>query len=163
MRSLDLVAILFSTRVYGRTNVINLLQAYLKAENLDVPVEVETETLEQVQEVLDLQSQGKAGHVTRIMLDNMAKKDASQPGKISKPIVSLCSLHFSWNTRIVFVFANILGFENWLQTLNELYTSQVQAMNRVILKNLDEVLSKMSAIHIPCRALDKTCLCIVDM
>ena len=57
------------------------MQAYLKDKNLDVPVEVETRSLEEVQELLNLQSKGKAKHVTRIMLDNMARKDASQPGK----------------------------------------------------------------------------------
>lgn len=61
------------------------MQEYLKENNLDVPVEVETRSLEEVQELLDLKSKGKANHVTRIMLDNMAKRDADQPGKTLQP------------------------------------------------------------------------------
>ena len=64
------------------------MQAYLKENKLDVPVEVETRSLEEVRELLTLHSSGKADHVTRIMLDNMAKKDASQPGKSLLQIVS---------------------------------------------------------------------------
>lgn len=64
-----------------KPNIAALVQDYLQENNLNVPVEVETRSLEEVQELMDLQSSGKAKHVTRIMLDNMAVRDKRQPGK----------------------------------------------------------------------------------
>ena len=43
-------------------------------------MEVETRTLEEVEEMMGLVESGRAPAVTRIMLDNMAHRDASQPG-----------------------------------------------------------------------------------
>ena len=47
----------------------------------DIPIEVETRTLEEVQEVLRLLQTDKQCMVTRVMLDNMTKQDPAAPGK----------------------------------------------------------------------------------
>ena len=56
-------------------------------------MEVETRTLEEVEEMMGLVESGRAPAVTRIMLDNMAHRDASQPGaqRFSRLIVCLVS------------------------------------------------------------------------
>lgn len=64
-----------------KPNIAALVQDYLQENKMNVPVEVETRSLEEVRELLDLQSSGMAKHVTRIMLDNMAIRDKCQPGK----------------------------------------------------------------------------------
>ena len=43
-------------------------------------MEVETRTLKEVEELMGLVESGRAPAVTRIMLDNMAQRDAAQPG-----------------------------------------------------------------------------------
>ena len=48
-----------------------------------MPFEVETRSLEEVQEIVALYDSGKASKVTRVMLDNMAHSDDSQPGRDS--------------------------------------------------------------------------------
>ena len=44
-------------------------------------IEVETRTLDEVHELMDMVKQGEAPGVTRIMLDNMAVSDPSKPGR----------------------------------------------------------------------------------
>jgi hypothetical protein len=62
-----------------------VLQDYLAQEGLDLPMEVETRSLEEVEEVVRLLEAGKASKVTRIMLDNMAHVDPSLPGSPHPP------------------------------------------------------------------------------
>ncbi|KAL0792890.1 hypothetical protein Bca101_064267 [Brassica carinata] len=54
----------------GILNAIRSVDEYLKQKNLEMDVEVETRTLEEVKEVLEYVS-GSKTRVTRIMLDNM--------------------------------------------------------------------------------------------
>lgn len=54
----------------GISESIAAVAQYLKDSNLDMDVEIETRTLEEVQEVLAYKGEGR-GRVTRIMLDNM--------------------------------------------------------------------------------------------
>jgi nicotinate-nucleotide pyrophosphorylase (carboxylating) len=54
----------------GIPQAIAAVDAYLKQENLDVGVEIETQTLEEVQEVISCIERG-VGRVTRVLLDNM--------------------------------------------------------------------------------------------
>ncbi|GAB4828781.1 Quinolinate phosphoribosyltransferase [decarboxylating] 1a [Ancistrocladus abbreviatus] len=54
----------------GVTNALKSVDLYLQQNNLDMEVEIETRTLEEVKEVLDYASQNKTT-LTRIMLDNM--------------------------------------------------------------------------------------------
>ncbi|KMZ61190.1 Nicotinate-nucleotide diphosphorylase (carboxylating), Nicotinate phosphoribosyltransferase [Zostera marina] len=54
----------------GVTNAIRLVDIFLERENLQMPVEVETRTLEEVKEVIQYTSENKTS-LTRIMLDNM--------------------------------------------------------------------------------------------
>lgn len=46
-----------------------------------VPFEVETRTLDEVGELMDLIASGGASYITRIMLDNMARANPKQPGE----------------------------------------------------------------------------------
>jgi len=50
-------------------------QEYLTEQNLDIPVEIETRTLEEVEEVLE--SADMCPQLERIMLDNMTKKESA--------------------------------------------------------------------------------------
>ncbi|PIA53138.1 hypothetical protein AQUCO_00900029v1 [Aquilegia coerulea] len=52
------------------TDAIKSVDTYLKQNNIQMGVEIETRTLEEVKEVLNYASQGKTS-LTRIMLDNM--------------------------------------------------------------------------------------------
>ncbi|KAE8690862.1 Nicotinate-nucleotide pyrophosphorylase [Hibiscus syriacus] len=54
----------------GISNAVRSVDQYLERENLQMEVEVETRTLEEVKEVLQYASQMKTS-LTRIMLDNM--------------------------------------------------------------------------------------------
>lgn len=56
-------------------------QENLRKHQKSVPVEIETRSLEEVRELIDLYDSGKAEKVTRIMLDNMAHLDPLQAGK----------------------------------------------------------------------------------
>ncbi|KAK7273809.1 hypothetical protein RIF29_14872 [Crotalaria pallida] len=58
------------TTAGGVTNAIRAVDLYLEQKNLQMEVEVETRTLEEVKEVLHYASQTKTS-LTRIMLDNM--------------------------------------------------------------------------------------------
>jgi len=55
-------------------------QVFLRERGLQLPVEVETTTLEEVQQVLDLRQADRRCIVTRIMLDNMAVRSPSAKG-----------------------------------------------------------------------------------
>ena len=60
---------------------LHLLQEYLARKQLTgVPIEVETRTLEEVQEVLSLMDHQQHEGVARLMLDNMTRLDSSKPG-----------------------------------------------------------------------------------
>jgi nicotinate-nucleotide pyrophosphorylase len=52
----------------------------MREHSLAVPIEVETRDLGEVREVLALLAADGAVRVDRIMLDNMARLDAGQPG-----------------------------------------------------------------------------------
>lgn len=54
----------------GVTNAMKTVDQFLEQKNLQMPVEVETRTLEEVKEVLQYATQNKTS-LTRIMLDNM--------------------------------------------------------------------------------------------
>ncbi|KAI9079836.1 hypothetical protein K1719_038246 [Acacia pycnantha] len=54
----------------GVTNALRAADLYIKERNLQLPVEVETRTLEEVKEALNYASQTETS-LTRIMLDNM--------------------------------------------------------------------------------------------
>ena len=57
------------------------LQEFLARKQLtSVPIEVETRTLEEVQEVLSLMDHQQHEGVARLMLDNMTRLDSSKPG-----------------------------------------------------------------------------------
>ena len=56
------------------------VQEYMAANQLSLPVEVETTDLDEVAEVLRLLDGDSACCITRIMLDNMAKYDSAEPG-----------------------------------------------------------------------------------
>ena len=60
--------------------VAGAVQAHFKARGVKLPVEVETGSLEDVQQVLDLRHQEPGLPIDRIMLDNMTQLDASAPG-----------------------------------------------------------------------------------
>lgn len=64
-------------------------QDYTREKSLDVPIEVETRTLKEVQEVLDLLESDPDCGVTRIMLDNMTRLDPTLPGEGSH-VLFLC-------------------------------------------------------------------------
>eukprot|EP00897_Mesotaenium_endlicherianum_P002596 jgi/Mesen1/2364/ME000156S01513 len=59
----------------GIPQAVAAAQAYLQQQGLDIGVEVETRTLEEVKEVLSCAGEGQ-GRVTRVMLDNMVTAGA---------------------------------------------------------------------------------------
>lgn len=52
----------------------------MRRKHKNIPIEVETRTLEEVQEVLHFLESDKHSLVKRLMLDNMTKLDSSAPG-----------------------------------------------------------------------------------
>ncbi|KAF6263340.1 Quinolinate phosphoribosyl transferase [Scenedesmus sp. NREL 46B-D3] len=67
----------------GISQAVAAAEAYIQQHGLDeVQVEVETSSLDQVQQVLDVLASGAAPHVTRVMLDNMTRRDASCLGGV---------------------------------------------------------------------------------
>ena len=54
-------------------SAVQLLQEYLATRGLDTPVEVETCTLEEVDEVVELLDSTNPPRISRVMLDNMAQ------------------------------------------------------------------------------------------
>jgi len=53
------------------------LQEFMRSKGIKRPMEVETRTLEELREVLDILDSSPESGITRIMLDNMTKKDAN--------------------------------------------------------------------------------------
>ncbi|GBG00217.1 nicotinate-nucleotide pyrophosphorylase chloroplastic [Raphidocelis subcapitata] len=83
----------------GIKQALQRAEAYIAAEGLSIPgggggrcqgcgVELETRTLAEVDEALAIIASGAAPHVTRIMLDNMSKRDAGQPGGVDVSVLS---------------------------------------------------------------------------
>ena len=66
----------------GIVAAIDAVKSYMNENGIERPVEVETRTLSEVEEVVNLLDSGKYGCITRIMLDNMTRKDASCPSGI---------------------------------------------------------------------------------
>lgn len=64
-----------------------LLQDFVRRKHKNIPIEVETRTLDEVREVLQFLETDKHSLVKRLMLDNMTKLDSSAPG-----IYVLCML-----------------------------------------------------------------------
>ena len=56
------------------------VQEYLATRGLDTPVEVETRTLEEVDEVVGLLDSTSPPRISRVMLDNMAHTPSASPG-----------------------------------------------------------------------------------
>ena len=57
------------------------MQDFVKRKHKNIPIEVETRTLDEVKEVLQFLESDKHSLVKRLMLDNMVKRDSSAPGK----------------------------------------------------------------------------------
>ena len=57
------------------------LQAYTREHGLQVPIEVETRTLQEVLEVKELIETDRSLRIDRVMLDNMTKLDDSLKGQ----------------------------------------------------------------------------------
>ena len=67
-------------------HLLPCMQEYVRERRLEVPIEVETRTLEELGQLLALM-RGDAGmRVDRVMLDNMTRLDASKPGEASKGV-----------------------------------------------------------------------------
>ena len=66
----------------GIKPAIDRAGSYLEHKGIQVPVEVEVRTLEEVKEVLEVIEAGQGSCITRIMLDNMALSDPSKPGGV---------------------------------------------------------------------------------
>ena len=58
-----------------------LPQEYVQQHQLEVPIEVETRTLEELKQLLALLKDDASIRVDRVMLDNMTRLDASKPGE----------------------------------------------------------------------------------
>ena len=71
----------------------------MRRKHKNIPIEVETRTLDEVKEVLQFLETDKHSLVKRLMLDNMTKLDSSAPG-----IRVLCMLVF------IFEAASVLQF-----------------------------------------------------
>ena len=56
-------------------------QAYVRRKHQNIPIEVETRTLDEVREVLNFLQTDKHTLVKRLMLDNMTKLDPNAPGE----------------------------------------------------------------------------------
>ena len=52
----------------------------MRAKGIKRPMEVETRTLDELKEVLAILDSSPASGITRIMLDNMTRRDAAAPG-----------------------------------------------------------------------------------
>lgn len=95
-----------------------LQQAYTREHGLRVPVEVETRDLGEVREVLALLGGDAGVRVDRIMLDNMARRDASAPGAPARSLGAMRSqsrhaqIWTSWQA--VSGLANMLALQHLL-------------------------------------------------
>jgi len=62
--------------VDGTKNIYDMsIQAFMRSSNIQRPLEVETRTLDELKETLNVFDGDKDTMVTRIMLDNMTKKN----------------------------------------------------------------------------------------
>lgn len=60
----------------GTKNIYDMsIQAFMRSSNIQRPLEVETRTLDELKETLNVFDGDKDTMVTRIMLDNMTKKN----------------------------------------------------------------------------------------
>eukprot|EP00798_Chlamydomonas_sp_ICE-L_P010110 gene10110-8012_t len=75
----------------GIAAAVQRAEEYIKENDLTgkMKVEVETRTLEEVDEVLAIIKSGNCPHVSRVMLDNMTKLDSEAPGGID--VTMLCA------------------------------------------------------------------------
>ena len=67
-----------------------LLQDFVRRKHKNIPIEVETRTLDEVREVLQFLATDKHSLVKRLMLDNMTKLDSSAPGILRPVHADLC-------------------------------------------------------------------------
>jgi nicotinate-nucleotide pyrophosphorylase (carboxylating) len=67
----------------GFKQAVDLACTYVSQSERTIEIEVETRTLEEVQEAMECLAQDKNKFVTRIMLDNMAKRDNSCEGHVA--------------------------------------------------------------------------------
>lgn len=83
------------TSAGGIVPAIKHAQEFVKRKHKNIPIEVETRTLDEVKEVLEFLESDKQTLVKRLMLDNMVKRDSSAPGGVDvsmlKEAVSLVS------------------------------------------------------------------------
>ena len=56
------------------------MQEFVRRKHKNIPIEVETRTLDEVKEVLQFLETDRHSLVKRLMLDNMTKLDSSAPG-----------------------------------------------------------------------------------
>ena len=63
------------------------MQDFVRRKHKNIPIEVETRTLEEVKEVLQFLNTDKNTLVKRLMLDNMTKLDSSSPGMLQCTLV----------------------------------------------------------------------------
>lgn len=67
----------------GIQAAVQRCEEYLQQQGLGhIPIEVETRTLEEVDEIVRILDSGAAPHVKRVMLDNMTRLDGAQPGGV---------------------------------------------------------------------------------
>ncbi|KAL0039454.1 hypothetical protein WJX79_008930 [Trebouxia sp. C0005] len=70
------------TSAGGVVPAIQHAQDFVRRKHKNIPIEVETRTLEEVKEVLQFLESDKHSLVKRLMLDNMTKLDSSAPGGV---------------------------------------------------------------------------------
>lgn len=70
------------TSAGGVVPAIQHAQEFVRRKHKNIPIEVETRTLDEVQEVLQFLETDKHSLVKRLMLDNMTKLDPSAPGGV---------------------------------------------------------------------------------
>lgn len=68
------------------------VQSYVRRTHQNIPIEVETRTLDEVREVLDFLQTDKHTLVKRLMLDNMTKLDPNAEGEPWPSCVLSCCL-----------------------------------------------------------------------
>ena len=70
-----------ASNLQGTEQDVVFFQEYTKQHGLDVPVEVETRTLQEVLEVKELIQNNSSLRIDRVMLDNMTTLDKSKEGE----------------------------------------------------------------------------------
>lgn len=63
----------------GISAAVKATEAFMRGKGIARPVEVETRTLAELREVVEILDSDPSSMITRVMLDNMTKKDASAP------------------------------------------------------------------------------------